>query len=85
MRKNNAGGKSLVPTIRKELLRRKGDWAEITRETDLGYRWLMAFAHGKIKDPGVMRAQKLGKYLGLEIGIMGEPHSDALQGDGKKV
>lgn len=62
-------GLAHIDIVRKELLRRKGDWRDIERTSGLNYRWLVSFVRKEIKDPGHARFHALASALGFEVTV----------------
>lgn len=54
---------SLLKITRKLLNKRKRTFRSLSRETGLGYFWLIQVAAGNVGDPGVNRIQFLYEHL----------------------
>ena len=49
--------------VRTDLHARKGDWPAICLATGLSYWWLIKFAQGRIREPGLTKVERLQNYL----------------------
>ena len=54
--------KSLYDQLKAYLLSAKGDWQTIARDCDVDSSWPYKVMSGRIKDPGVLRTERILKY-----------------------
>lgn len=54
---------SLTANVRQELLIRKGQWPEISRQTGCSYSWITKFAQGRIRNPGAAALETLDEHF----------------------
>ncbi len=51
--------------VLEELGKRRGEYAQIARDADVSYSWLLKFVHGERRNPTAKRLSQLQRALGL--------------------
>lgn len=54
--------KSLYDQLKSYLLSSKGEWQTIAKDCDVDSSWPYKVMSGRIKDPGVLRTERILKY-----------------------
>lgn len=54
---------STIQTLRNELASRRGDWRALCDATGLSYWWLIKFAQGRIREPGLSKIEALQRFI----------------------
>lgn len=55
-----------ISGLRAQLNARKGEWPALCIEAGLSYWWLIKFAQGRIREPGLLKIERLQDVLGAE-------------------
>ena len=50
--------------VRAALMRRRGNWQTVAKESGVSYSWISKFVNGHIQNPGFATLKDLHKYLG---------------------
>ena len=53
----------LLDSALTELRARRGDWPAICQATGLSYWWLIKFGQGRIREPGILKIQRLADHF----------------------
>jgi len=53
---------SLFRQLHDYLVSAKGEWPTVARDCDIDKSWIYKFVNGGIKDPGVLRTEKILSY-----------------------
>ena len=53
---------SLLIHLHDYLVSAKGDWPTVARDCDIDKSWIYKFVNGGIKDPGVLRTERILSY-----------------------
>lgn len=53
---------SLYDQLKDYLLSAKGEWPAVARDCEVDLSWIYKFMRGRIKDPGVLRTERILKY-----------------------
>lgn len=53
---------SLYDQLKDYLLSAKGEWPAVARDCEVDLSWIYKFMRGCIKDPGVLRTERILKY-----------------------
>lgn len=53
---------SLFTQLHEYLVSAKGEWPTVARDCDIDKSWIYKFVNGGIKDPGVLRTEKILSY-----------------------
>lgn len=56
----------LLQSVLEELQARKGQWPALARQAGVDYSWLTKLAQGRIRDPGVVKIQRLADVMAAE-------------------
>lgn len=52
-----------IGSLRSKLDGCRGDWRSVCLATGLSYWWLVKFAQGRIKEPGLSKVEALQRYF----------------------
>lgn len=53
---------SLYDQLKDYLLSAKSEWATVAKDCEVDLSWIYKFMRGEIKDPGVLRTERILKY-----------------------
>lgn len=62
---NQREAQKILGDLRRTLLGVRGSWRQIERATGVPRHWIANVVHGRIKEPGFVKALAVARHIGL--------------------